>query len=105
MSDIDLTEAIEAAAQAHLAATAVGTAGVGWADLNPWQQHSIREYVLPMVSAAAPLIEAQVREQVAREIEQLAGTRRRHSGGTGQAYDSGNSALLDAARIARGGAR
>ena len=67
---LDLTEAVEAAAQAHLAASAAGRAGVGWADLNPWQQYGLREHMLPIVAASAPLIAQQVAEQIARAIEQ-----------------------------------
>lgn len=55
------------------------------------------------LTAAAPLIERQVREQVAREIEAQA-TERMHlayaSGDQGLAYQS--DTLTEAARIARG---
>lgn len=65
MSDIDLSEAVEAAALASHAA---------WCD-KPGHTYGVAEYDYAerLVTAAAPLIEAQVREQVAREIEGVVG--------------------------------
>lgn len=70
---IDLTEAVEAGARAQLAMV-TAPAVVEWIELSPGQHHSFREHALPLVTAAAPLIEAQVREQIAREIEAEAET-------------------------------
>lgn len=51
MSGIDLTEAVDAAAQ-RLAAAA-------WDDLNVMEKHAMRETVTPLVAAAAPMIVTQ----------------------------------------------
>lgn len=58
MTDLDLTEAVEAAAQAllrHQFPTAHGN----WEDIAPLMKYKLREIVLPVVAAAAPLIAEQ----------------------------------------------
>lgn len=66
MTTIDLTEAVEAAARDR-----AGTSrGEGAYDHLPRiVKHHLREIVLPVVTSAAPAIEAAVRAQVAAEIE------------------------------------
>lgn len=96
MSTLDLTEAVEAAASDRYTAQ-FPHAGTDWAHLPAMNKHLAREVMLPIVTAAAPLIEAQVREQVAREIEARTTT----TAGS-QAFRAG---MDRAARIARGGAR
>ena len=69
---IDLTDAVTAAARASHKRTQDARMDAGrlkddgtpitWDDLTPHDQHAYREFVLPIVTAAAPLIEAQVRE-------------------------------------------
>lgn len=59
MSDYDLTEAVEAAARAHMAIQYARTSWV-WDDLSAMDQHAFREFVTPLVAAAAPSIVAQV---------------------------------------------
>ncbi len=69
---LDLTEAVDAAARAWHKRIQHGRMDAGrlkddgtpitWDDLTPHDQHAYRELVLPIVTAAAPLIEAQVRE-------------------------------------------
>lgn len=61
MSSIDLTEAIQAAAEGFCADLVPPTT---LRDLSGIQQHVIREQALSYVTHAAPLIEAAVREQV-----------------------------------------
>lgn len=69
MTYLDLTEAVEAGARAAWE----DVAGPGaWDRLlaeSPITAAVRREVVLTIIHAAAPLIAAQVREQVAREIE------------------------------------
>jgi len=66
VSDLDLTEAVEAAARAaadHPAFTGNARPNDGmtmWDSLRPEVQYLLRELVLPLVTAAAPFIEAQV---------------------------------------------
>ena len=70
---LDLSAAVEAAAQAHLMTVAQRNdyrEPLRWDDLNPIQQHALREHVLPYVTAAAPQIEAAVRAQASAEILQ-----------------------------------
>jgi len=98
MSDIDLTEAVEAGRLARRTAYFEGrTADQG---------------ALAAVTAAAPLIEAAVRAQVAQEIEAEANKRRREADETAAVrggmrdphQDSIRAGIALAARIARGGA-
>ena len=95
MSALDLTEAVEAAARslAHEAGLPA------WDDMAPMSRHDLAEAVLPSISAAAPLIERQVREQVAREIEAQVV---RDDFGRVNTFGMGEQ---HAARVARGGAR
>lgn len=65
-TDIDLTEAVEAAARGYCDDL---VPAVTIDDLSAIQRHVIREQALSYVTHAAPHIERQVREQVAREIE------------------------------------
>ena len=61
--------------------------------LRLWQLH----YAGVAVAAARPIIEAELRERIAAEIEAQEAT-------VYEAYDGGyNDGLTDAARIARGG--
>jgi len=65
VSDLDLTEAVEAAARAASEHSAfVGNARPNdgmtmWDSLRPEVQHLLRELVLPLVAAAAPFVAAQ----------------------------------------------
>lgn len=68
MTAIDLTEAVEAAARALCEEHAV--APTPWGDLDAAIKRDAREYVLPVVAAAAPVIEAAVRTQVAAELHE-----------------------------------
>ena len=102
----DLTAAVDAAARIVIREAYPLH---GWGDLTPSQQHRCRELVLPIVDAAAPLIEVAVREQVARNIESLRHQYDRQSReithGNPSAYDQGVTDAYDlAAGIARGGA-
>lgn len=54
MADLDLTEAVDAAAR-RLAAVHHAS----WNDLPVMDQHTMREVVTPLVAAAAPVIAAQ----------------------------------------------
>ena len=98
MSDIDLTEAIEAGARAE---GDHSLRGAGFDGFTPGSQHGFRLTARRILTAALPYIARQIREQVAREIEatdaRLAAqgwddpyTRRRRDG------------LAEAAEIARG---
>ena len=51
MSDVDLTEAVEAAARAHMAIQ-YARQPVTWDDLPPMDKHAFREFVTPLVTAA-----------------------------------------------------
>lgn len=62
MSDIDLSAAIDAAALVHLGIDADDQA-------EPLDVHYAKKHVQPLVEAVLPLIEAAVREQIARDIE------------------------------------
>jgi hypothetical protein len=64
MSDIDLTEAIEAAARGWFESAPFAPP---WDGMGPMVKHRAMETMLPGITAAAPLIEAQVREQIAEE--------------------------------------
>lgn len=73
---LDLTDAVEAAAQAHyeierrdVPPFVEEPVGPEWADVPAAQKHPWREYALPFVAAAAPLIAQQVAEQIAQAIE------------------------------------
>ena len=74
MSALDLTAAVDAAARGMWGGTPDPFERPrAWDDLAPSLQHRVREAALLAVTAAAPLIEAAVREQVAREIEAATG--------------------------------
>ena len=95
MSALDLTAAVEAAARGMWGGTPDPFERPReWDDVASGVRHSVREAALLAVTAAAPLIEAAVREQVAREIEAL---RTRPA-----ALVDGRLAVGTAARIARG---
>jgi len=107
MSDIDLAEAVEAAARDR----AERQNGRGsWATADGYVRYAWLEGVYREVNAAAPHIERQVREQVAREIETEAARRRRDAdeyaaarGGTRDPHqDSIRAGFSLAASIARG---
>jgi len=71
---LDLTEAVEAAARASYedwreSPNAQGSWRPVWEEAPTMLRVNITEALLPTVTAVAPLIEAQVREQVAQEIE------------------------------------
>lgn len=90
MSDLDLTEAVEAAARGSYEA-APGE-GPAWESLPAIYRHEVRDIALGFVTHAAPLIEAQVRAQIVADIE------------SDMDYDVlRNATLATAARIARGG--
>jgi hypothetical protein len=57
--DLDMNEAIEAAAQALL----------DWQEDDPFSADSARTVATTMLIAAAPILERQVREKIAREID------------------------------------
>ena len=71
MTDLDLTEAVEAAARAWFERGQAGRMDAGrlnddgthirWEQIGPLDQHAYRELVLPIVHAAAPHIAEQVR--------------------------------------------
>jgi hypothetical protein len=65
MSDLDLTAAVEAAARGWFESAPFAPP---WDDLTPEIKHRARETVLPGITAAAPLIAAQVRVQIAAEL-------------------------------------
>ncbi len=70
MSDLDLTEAVEAAASGAYA-DAPG-AGPEWDDLPSTYRREVRELVLGFLNHATPVIEAQVRARIAAQIEAYA---------------------------------
>lgn len=105
MSDLDLTEAVEAAARAWYEAKAAHFGLRAWEDLDPLAQHAWREDAITAATAAAPLIEAQVRARVAAEIEARANGLDPSGddwpeGGFSAAFAA--DSMRDAARIARG---
>lgn len=73
MSDLDLSAAIEAAASAWWAERADDGLGP-WGTVDRITQRAVRDSLLGPVVAAAPLIAAQVRAQIAADIEALAVT-------------------------------
>lgn len=103
--DLDLTEAVEAAGRARWERTPLA-GRLAWDDLRPAMRHKVLESVaLDDLAAAAPLIERQVREQIARDIEAAeqqmkASTIDRPKVGPGEFLNDWQWA----ARIARGGA-
>lgn len=106
--DLDLTEAVEAAGRARWERTPLA-GRLAWDDLRPAMRHKVLESVaLDDLAAAAPLIERQVREQIARDIETYDGPSPWDIGiatkpeSIGHWIASEDCAL--AARIARGGA-
>ena len=68
MSDIDLTEAVEAAAEGFCADL---VPPVTLDNLSAIQRHVVREQALSYVTHALPHIERQVREQVAQRLQEL----------------------------------
>jgi hypothetical protein len=60
---LDLTEAVEAAAKSCYYEQA---AAPDWNEAAPLVKLGYRQLVLPYVTAAAPIIERQVRERIAR---------------------------------------
>jgi len=103
---LDLTEAVEAAARASYedwrqSPNAQGSWRPVWEEAPTMLRVNITEAVLPTVTAVAPLIEAQVREQIASEIEALdpMPTSMDFHFDPGDLYADG---LATAARIARG---
>lgn len=68
MTGLDLTEAIEAAARAYF-----DTAGVHFDTLKAADRTYARVCMAAALTAAAPLIRAQVRAQIAADIEDAAG--------------------------------
>lgn len=107
MSDIDLTEAVDAAARVAWREDGEKSHGQ-WEAQTRMTRHVMREFITPVVAAAAPLIEAAVREQVAREIE-AAEAAARASAITRPVVGPTRTDFANdwqwAARIARGGAR
>lgn len=91
VSDLDLSAAVEPAARAYFDAAGVHFDTIGLTD-----QVAARHCMTAAVTAAAPLIERQVRERVAREVWEW-----------GQRYtcftNAGHAAQV-VARITRGGA-
>lgn len=87
MSDIDLTEAMEAAARRF----AVDVTRPAWDDLTATARINMQKAMEPLIAAALPHIERQVRERVAQEIE----ADMNHNANR-------NATLATAARIARG---
>ena len=75
MSALYLTKAVNAAAEyqfgidAALLGIDAERLGQAWDDAKPAVKHAYRESVRGAVAAAAPVIEGQVREQIAKEIE------------------------------------
>lgn len=105
MSDLDLTDAVEAAARAQHEAirqltasvTAPPTLGIAeWDHLPDIERHFALRAVLEPVQAAAPVIAAQVRERIAAAIEALA---HRH----GHTDTITAAVLADCAALARRG--
>ena len=73
MSDLDLSEAIEAAAPALWAATFEDElAPPAWEDVDANDAANCRDVTRLVLQAAAPVIVAAVREQIAREIRAFA---------------------------------
>lgn len=107
MSNIDLTEAVEAAARGFCGDL---VPAVTIDDLSAIQRHAVREQALSYVTHALPCIERQVREQVAREIEAeiphliacLDLARDNEDALNTGYYIGARSYLREAARIARG---
>lgn len=96
MSDIDLTEATEAAARALFGRG--GYSEEDFDEIHVLLRRTVDEDALAVITAALPYI----REQVAREIEALADT---CHGARGDARPCGSlwrRGVQDAARIARG---
>lgn len=94
MSDLDLTAAIDAAMRGFCSDLVPPTDPES---LSAIQRHVIREQALSYVTHATPLIEAQVREQVAQEIEVVSLDGLAMHGNTARAV------IRYMARIARGG--
>ena len=70
MTTIDPTDAVELAARAVYEEERLHRGGDPWLDLPPALCLAYREHVLPAVTAAAPVIEAAVRAQVAGELHE-----------------------------------
>lgn len=103
MSDLDLREAVSAAAeyQFGLEAARLGIdaedLGSAWDTATPAVKHAYWESVRAAVVGAAPVIEAQVREQVAAKIE----AHRRDAVRASLIDARWQRGMTDAARIAR----
>jgi hypothetical protein len=105
MSDLDLTAAVDAAAEAWLQQSFPD-----WQGASPYTQNALRKIMLPPIATAAPFIERCVRERVASEIEAhreavpLRVTREADDPGrlNGVHFEATRAALAAAARIARG---
>lgn len=72
---VDLRDALNAAAEAmheDWRARNTTTALSPWENSGPMHQHAIRESILPAITAAAPLIEQAVREDIDARIAALA---------------------------------
>jgi hypothetical protein len=75
MSNIDLTAAFEAGAAGwweklhRLLPESHVSHGLAWDDLPSNRQRDLRDEAISAITPAVPLIEAQVREQIAAEIE------------------------------------
>ncbi|QCB93332.1 hypothetical protein [Cellulomonas shaoxiangyii] len=100
MSGIDLTEALDAATPALWAAVMLRTYDAADAD----ERETARETVRPVITAALPHIDRQVREQIhhlfrATPASQMASVQ---DGRTQDYYDGVADALYWAAGIARG---
>ena len=77
MTTVDLTAAVDAAARAHFhhvqaqrRDAARLDPGTGepwqWGDLSPADQHAYRSFVLPLVTAAAQVLTADLDDRLAR---------------------------------------
>jgi len=102
MSDIDLTEAVDAAARAWFDHAQARRTDDGrhrpdgqpwtWDDQHAGDQFMMREIVLPIVAAAVPAVETQVRERIAVRVEAVA---YRHESSSGDAFDDGFTQACD----------
>jgi hypothetical protein len=80
--ELDLTQAVEAAAEAmwadidkYATENEFGHESIPWAAAPQEEASACRETVRVAIEAAAPILERQVRENVAREIEAQGGLR------------------------------
>lgn len=61
---LDLGPAVEEAARTWWTRSAEPTDGRAWAELPPLVQHAVREHVLPLVAAVAPVLLAELDSEV-----------------------------------------